>query len=125
MRVTTTLDLHENKEYYAQLVKGGKIRKIRLLGIINSNSRTEVCFQVIDKNLRYLESYNFYSIHEIGIGAYEYEASQNYGKLIDSKSPPIYNSDEEITCWLKRIETAPRRYEYFNYRNVKSEPILE
>lgn len=119
MAVQSTADLYENKEYYAQLVKGGKIRRIRFLGIVHSFSRPEICFQVIKPKKVHFAGYNFFRLNEIGIGTSEKEAELNYGKLIDAKLPVIYNSDNDIISFLQRIEMTPRYFEYFNYRNVK------
>lgn len=119
MIVISTLDLYENKEYYAQLVKSGKIRRIRVLGVVNSHSEPEVCFQVINQKRADFVGYNFYKLNEIGIGTTKNEAELNYGKLMDSKLPAIYNSDKEIIDILKRIEVAPNYFEYFNYRNMR------
>ncbi|WP_430405248.1 hypothetical protein [Fluviicola sp.] len=119
MAVQSTADLYENKEYYAQLIKGGKIRRIRLHGVVHSFSRPEICFQVIKQKRFDFAGYNFYKLNEIGIGSTEKEAELNYGKLIDAKLPVVYNSDNDIISFLKRIEMAPKYFEYFNYRNVK------
>lgn len=104
--------------YYAQLLKGGKIRRIRVLSVVNSHSMPEVCFQVINNTRNDFQSYNFFSLKEIGIGISHKEAELNYGKIVDSKLPPVYNSDEEIVSFLIKIEKGPTKFEYYNYRNV-------
>ncbi|MEY3498432.1 MAG: hypothetical protein RL308_101 [Bacteroidota bacterium] len=119
MRLLSTTDLHENREYYAQLIKGGKIRRIRLLGVVNTYPKPEICFQVIKQKRSDYVDYNFFGLNEIGIGTTSEEAEFNYGKLIDSKMPTIYNSDQEIEVFLKKIEMAQNQFEYYNYRNVR------
>lgn len=112
-------DLVENKEYYATLSKGGKVKKIRVLGVVKSYSKPEIFFQVLYKNKPY-PLYSIFLYNEIGIGLTKEDAIVNYGKLIDDNTPVRYYSDDELEKHLKKIQTSYNKFDYFNARTFNS-----
>lgn len=120
MTIKTTTDLSTNKEYYAQLVEDGKVRRIRFLGIVKSRPKPEICFQWLTNSTKTYHHFNFFGLNEIGIGTTHEEAKANYGRILDAKLPPAYDSDEDIEKDLRKIRTTTHKYEYYNYRNIKA-----
>ncbi|MBU3659501.1 MAG: hypothetical protein FGM14_06515 [Flavobacteriales bacterium] len=126
MKINSVENIFENFEYYLCIgkdFKGNyfKPRKIRLLGIIQEFNESElyVC------NLAKSGKQNYWvtkiiSVHESGLGKTEQEAIYNYAKILDVKLNRAYESQESIYKDLKRIELAPNRFTYFNYRDVKT-----
>lgn len=116
MSILSTSDLVENKQYYATLSPKGRVRKIRILGVVNSYSKPEIFFQVLDGGIHF-GAYSIFLFNEIGIGLTKEDATANYGKLVDGLTPSRYNSDDELKVHLQRVKIRPNKFEYFNYRN--------
>jgi len=124
MAIKSVEDLHENGEYYLYIGKGFegkplKPRRIRLLGIIQEFGHSEFYVGNLAQSGKQAHwNLNTWGIGESGLGKTEKEAIENYRKITDIKLECAYESQEAIHQDLKRIENAPRKYTYYNYRNI-------
>lgn len=129
MTIKTVEDIYENAEYYMYIGKDFKgkplkPRRVRLLGIVQEFNKSEfyVCNLARSGKQAYWTT-NIFGINESGLGKSEEEAINNYARITDIKLERAYGSQESIQADLKKVEYAPKKYTYYNYRNVKSENV--
>lgn len=129
MAIRSIDDIYENAEYYLYIgkdLKGNplKPRRVRLLGIVQEFKKSE--FYVCNLARSGKQAYwitNIFGIHESGLGKTEQEAIDNYARIVDMKLDRAYCSQESVHADLKKVEYTPKKYTYFNNRNVKFDNV--
>lgn len=122
--INSVNDLIENGEYFICIgkdMKGKhfKPKPVRLLGIVKQYGHSElyVCNLSTSKKESYWKT-NIFGNNESGIGKTAQEAIDNYCKIQESDLERAYPSQEAIQQDLRKIDTAPNKFTYYNYRNV-------
>ena len=122
--INSVCDLLENGKYFlctGKDLKGKhfKPKPVRLLGIVQEFGHSEL--YVCNLTTRKKESVwvtNIFGINESGIGKTAQEAIDNYCKIQEADLERAYPSQEAIQQDLRKIDTAPNKFTYYNYRNV-------